>query len=459
MKFSARRLRSAATAVAGAALAAAFGLAAVMPTTTAAYTDAEYAGGFDFTVGQVPLPDIEFTKLAAGYNHALALAANGSVYAWGYNGYGQLGTGDTTNRTTPVKLTALSGKTITDIAAGAYQSYFLDSTGAVWAVGDGYYGALGQGNTNTSTSIVQVSVPETVASLSAYRYTAGAITTAGNVYSWGNDDYGVAGFGDSSDYSLTPTQIAVANVKQVAYGMYGGIAVTNDGQVYTWGDNQYGELGANFSGAGVSTVIDSLGTVVKAYDNAPGHFVIQPGGLPVVGNLDAVDDVKSVGIGYTTVSLILNDGTLYTWGYDDSAELGQGDTSYGQGPKRPTQIATGITDAKKYLGNAYNNWGVLTESGTIYLWGYAQSAGGNGDGRAAGTILTAPTLSTQLPGTYRDAVNVQNEGGDNTILALSSDGTEVYAAGSGDYGIFGNGTTGPANTGAGIAWTKPDPLG
>ena len=88
--------------------------------------------------------------IAAGYYHSLALCADGTLVAWGYNGYGQLGNNSTTNSSVPVvvdRAGVLAGKTVTAIAAGASHSLALcaDGTLAAWGCNDD--GQLGNNST------------------------------------------------------------------------------------------------------------------------------------------------------------------------------------------------------------------------------------------------------------------------------------------------------------------------
>ena len=95
---------------------------------------------------QVSLPaGVVPVAVAAGDDHSLALGSNGTLYAWGYNGYGQLGNGTKTNEDTPVTVTFPSGVKATAIAAGTNFSLALGSDGNVYAWGDGNLGALGHG--------------------------------------------------------------------------------------------------------------------------------------------------------------------------------------------------------------------------------------------------------------------------------------------------------------------------
>ena len=80
-----------------------------------------------------------FTEIAAGHLHSLALKGN-SLYAWGYNGFGQLGDGTNDNKNTPV----LIRKGITQIAAGGTNSLALNNESLVYTWGDNSYGQQGR---------------------------------------------------------------------------------------------------------------------------------------------------------------------------------------------------------------------------------------------------------------------------------------------------------------------------
>ena len=75
--------------------------------------------------------------------YSLALKQDGTVWAWGFNEYGQLGDGTYNTRTTPVQVNDLSG--VTDISACYFHSLALKSDGTVWAWGYNSYGELGDG--------------------------------------------------------------------------------------------------------------------------------------------------------------------------------------------------------------------------------------------------------------------------------------------------------------------------
>jgi hypothetical protein len=96
------------------------------------------------------------TVIAVGHWHSLALKQDGTVWAWGYNGYGQLGDGTTANRSAPIKVSGLSN--IAAIAAGSDHSLTLKQDGTIWAWGANYASQIGDGTTTNRYTPVQVDI-------------------------------------------------------------------------------------------------------------------------------------------------------------------------------------------------------------------------------------------------------------------------------------------------------------
>lgn len=131
--------------------------------------------------------------IAAGGSHALAIDAAGNVWAWGYNYFGQLGTGDAVNRTSAVKVTTdgAAGK----IAAGLAHSLVLTSTG-LYSSGYNALGQLGLGGTvgtpPYALNFTRRLALEGVVSISANGHFSMA-RVGGKFYTWGDNAYGQLG--------------------------------------------------------------------------------------------------------------------------------------------------------------------------------------------------------------------------------------------------------------------------
>ncbi|MBF0487187.1 MAG: hypothetical protein HQK98_03415, partial [Nitrospirae bacterium] len=148
------------------------------------------------------------TAVAGGFEHTIALTGDGTVWAWGYNGYGQLGDGTNTNSNTPVQVSGLTG--VTAVAGGAVHSVALRSDGTVWAWGLNQYGQLGNGTNTNSNTPVQVSGLTGVTAVAAGFEHSVALKSDGTVWAWGYNGYGQLGNGTNTN-SNTPVQVLFNN--------------------------------------------------------------------------------------------------------------------------------------------------------------------------------------------------------------------------------------------------------
>ena len=131
-------------------------------------------------------------QLAAGSNHTVALRNDGTVWTWGDNSFGQLGNGDTSSSSTPVQVTALSGMTFTAVAAGSHHTVALRNDGTVWAWGNNDCGQLGNSDTSSSSTPIQVAALSgmTITTVAAGSRHTVALRKDGTVWSWGYNGTG-----------------------------------------------------------------------------------------------------------------------------------------------------------------------------------------------------------------------------------------------------------------------------
>ena len=118
------------------------------------------------------------------------LTSAGAARCWGYNVFGQIGDGTTTNRSSPT--TVSGGLTFTTMTVGGTQACGLTSAGAAHCWGYNSVGGLGDGTTTNRLTPVVVSGGLTFSSVWAGQYHTCALVAGGAPYCWGNS-YGTLG--------------------------------------------------------------------------------------------------------------------------------------------------------------------------------------------------------------------------------------------------------------------------
>lgn len=212
----------------------------------------------------IPIPvanpeGVHFTQVSGGEQHTLALAENGTVYAWGYNKYGQLGDGTTETRTAPVAVSFGSALPdgVTIVAVAAAESGFslaLASNGTAYAWGYNNNGQLGNGTTTNALVPTAVDAPEGASfeSIDAGRNWSMGRTSDGRILAWGNNRYGQFGNGEGGTgvSSTRPVELIEpegVDLVQVFAGANHGLAIGDDSKAYAWGSSN------SYLGNGTST--------------------------------------------------------------------------------------------------------------------------------------------------------------------------------------------------------------
>lgn len=190
---------------------------------------------------------IKIVAAGTSYNYSMALSSAGQVYAWGYDGSGQLGVGDYTASEIPRPVKLPHGTKVAKIANGGYDGLALTVGGTLWAWGDDAFGQLGDGAFKTSLLPVRVKVPagDKIVSIGAGSEHGVALTSTGRVLTWGRGSWGQLGTGGKANRDV-PVQVRVpADDKITAVSAGGGfsLALTSTGKVLAWGHNTYGQLG------------------------------------------------------------------------------------------------------------------------------------------------------------------------------------------------------------------------
>jgi len=370
------------------------------------------------------------TASSGAGGHALALMSDGTVWAWGYNYYGELGNGTNTNSNLPLQVKDPAGTgvltVIASVSAGYFHSLALKSDGTVWAWGDNQYGQLGNGTNANSNLPVQVKDPTDptgyltgIVAVSAFVHHALALKSDGTVWAWGLGGSGQLGNGTNANSSL-PVQVkdptgtvgltGIASVK--AFG-YSSLALKPDGTVWAWGYNVDGELGngTNANSSLPVQVKDPTGTV----------------GLTGIVSISA--------FGFHSLAL-KSDGTVWAWGYNYYGELGNGTNA---NSSLPVQVYADpiedihLTGIVSVSAGFYHSL-ALKPDGTVWAWGdnqYGELGNGTNANSSLPVQVKDPTGTEGLTGIVAVAP------GAFTIRARKSDGT-VLAWGLNNFVLHGN---------------------
>jgi alpha-tubulin suppressor-like RCC1 family protein len=198
------------------------------------------------TPAQVASTDISnIQAIDAGYKYTIALRSDGTIWTWGYNNKGQLGNNTQTDIYTPQQVAALSGSVMASIAAGYNHALSVRNDGTVWAWGNNDNGQLGNNTTTDSLVPVQVSDLTTASDITAGTLYSLALLNDGSVRAWGHNALGELGDGTTTNRS-TPVQVLnLASTTSIVAGHDHAVARLTNGTVWTWGDNSNGQLGDN----------------------------------------------------------------------------------------------------------------------------------------------------------------------------------------------------------------------
>ncbi len=244
------------------------------------------------------VPGLEdVVAVVRGYDHSMALDAQGNVWTFGDNGDGQLGLGDEQSRDVPTQLPSLTH--IVQIAAGSKSSYALDEQGNVWAWGRNRYGNLGQGteDTNPHNAPAQITSLSDIIMLATGRDHVLALDARGQIWAWGLNASFQVGEETLGDPVTSPVERSdIDDVRAVYAHANQSFVLRTDSKLYGWGQNLNGTLGiANEED--VSTPND-----------------------PVFG----LEDVRGAAIGALHGIAQTSTDEVFAWGWSFEGSLGSG---------------------------------------------------------------------------------------------------------------------------------------
>ena len=365
------------------------------------------------------------------------LDVNGQLWTWGINDYGQCGVGSTAYVKTPVNVSLISansiyGKTVTKVwlPCGVEDVGFmmvLCSDGTVHAVGHNGYGQCGNGNTTNQSYFVRCGTLTGVTDISCgrERYTTCTAVAGGQLYSWGyNGDYQ---FGNGNATSVsTPTlrntgSLAGKTITKARAGYLVCMALASDGTLHGAGNQNSGSFGIGNTNnqtawVQINTLVsdfyivnyDYAVSIIKKTDNklycaGSNNYVLaavyqQTGtdgyGNPIYGyvtpamtswtqvvfpsevNYTTVYPVKYLKCGtgsYNSFICLMNNGSVYAWGYNGNGALGIGDDGVGQvnlNASAQKVLVPPCSDIAAWGHGAETSTGFITQDRALYGCGY-----------------------------------------------------------------------------------------
>ncbi|MGQ8873815.1 RCC1 domain-containing protein [Paenibacillus sp. TSA_86.1] len=335
-----------------------------------------------------------FTKeMSGGQDHTLVLKTDGSVWAWGSDQSGQIGSDKVYSTKTPTQVSNLSS--ITAITSGPDYNLALKSDGTVWAWGSNQSGQLANTNARMSDVPKKIEGIDSVIAIDAGTTHALALKRDGTVWAWGSNFYGELGIGNNTS-QYAPTKISsLTGVKSISAGAFYSFVIKTDGTIWSWGANSRGQL-AN-------------GTEVNK--NVPTRVTTLSG-------------VENISLGFYHGLALKQDGTVWAWGYNNNGQLGDGTNTSRSTPVRINSLS-GISQIA--TGNFYS---LARTSNVVYSWGQ-NSYGELGNGGRSGS--NSPNQVVSINSVQNIAAGVFHG------MALSNNNLLTW--GYNQDGQLGNGTT------------------
>jgi len=359
-----------------------------------------YGSGFTTNITQFKVPALSRGSLfvqararfapgiiGAGASHNVVIRRDGTVWAWGANGSGQLGNGQWSDSTTPVQVAGLSNIVALSVAPDDSFTLALDSQGKVWSWGANAFGQLGRGDGLYADANNAAIVPgiSNIVAIAGGGGHAVVLRGDGTVWAWGGNDYGDLGDNSGSVRDFAAPVPGLTNVIGIVSGVYHNLALCADGRVWGWGLNEFAELGIGNEDDQpqpvlVSTLTNAValsggffhsvalladGTVMAWGDNFEGEIGNLSSLTPVP--VSGLSNIIAIACGSVHNLFLDQNGRLFVWGNAGFGELTGADTD----PTTPF-LLTSVSNVTTIAGGEDSSM-ISTADGSIYVWGSSGS--------------------------------------------------------------------------------------
>jgi alpha-tubulin suppressor-like RCC1 family protein len=297
--------------------------------------------------------------IAAGYQCSLICNSRGKIFSFGYNGDGRLGLGDKKNRFSPILMKSFEKTELKAISAGNDHSLFLTSQGQVFSCGTNAVGQLGLGYPSQYEITPILIAIDNIMAISSGGMHSLLLDCQGQVFSFGYNGSGRLGLGDSKDRAH-PTLIKIpTKITAISAGNHHSLILDTQGQVFSFGDNENGRLGlgderdrslptlietpmgeimAISAGSHHSLLLNSQGQVYSfgySDNGLLGSGNIKHRMIPILIKDSRIGKMVAIAAGGGHSLLLNSKGQVYSFGNNDSGQLGVGDK---KDKKEPTLI-------------------------------------------------------------------------------------------------------------------------
>lgn len=355
---------------------------------------------------------VQLAKVAAGSEFTCAVTLTGGARCWGYNYYGQLGDGGSDLHTTPVNVSGLTSG-VKGVAAGASHACALTTSGSVWCWGWNTYGQIGDGTTTDRHAPVAVAGLTGATMVVAGYIHSCALTTSGGVKCWGGNHSGQLGDGTTTD-RLTPVDVlGVSGALAIVSGAYHTCVLTATRGIQCWGENEDGQLGdGTMTERHAPVDVSGLSEVQGVYADSKGHHtcaVTGTGGVKCWGynefgqlgdgtttnqaapvDISGLDGVTDMALGFSHTCAGTSTGGAKCWGSNSMGTLGDGTTV---DRLAPVEVA-GLVGATGIAAGNFHTCAAIAD-GDVMCWGWNHS-GQLGDGTT--TQRNTPVSVVGFPG-------------------------------------------------------------
>ena len=338
-------------------------------------------------------------------NHVAGIRNDNTLWLWGLGTSGQLGQNNVINRSQPIQLgkdllswTYLSGSSMpvdgTQTAAG------IRSDGSLWSWGSNTYGQLGTNNQIHRSSPVQIGTSSWTMVSAGQGFLFAIRSSDKSLWSWGTDNsLGALGANVSGLLRSSPVQVGTSSWNMVSAGRLTPIAIRIDGTLWAWGFNNSGQIGDNTVVARSSPVqIGNLlwTSAVSGLDSSSYGIrldgTLWSWGKNTVGELGENDGInrsspvqigtgswKQLAAGFGNAFSIDTNNYLWSWGLNSQGQLGLNDTVHRSSPVQVGTSSWIMVSAGQSgdIGNAYVVSAIRSD-GALFTWGN-NTYGGLGD--------------------------------------------------------------------------------